>query len=147
MDFNIGAVSIFKISIPRKLSIFDRKLQVFHAMWIQPKRTMFDWIFRSFMKNVLFQNDLQSNFEMEYQKHRFSSLNRPQIKLWKLNILFVILLILTIQKPSLGCVVGYISLSLPVYCGRDLLPTRLNGAKIDSDSDSGWFKSSIRLYF
>ena len=77
------------------------------------------------LKNFKF----EMTFKIQYQKQRILTLNRPQIKLWKSNILFVILLILTIQKPSLGCVLGYISLSLPVFCGRDFHPTHFNGVK------------------
>ena len=68
----------------------------------------------------------------------FSTLNRPQIKLWKSNFLFVILLILTFQKPLLGCIFGYISLSLPVFCGSKSFP-----AHQTSCSDSGGFKIDI----
>ena len=83
---------------------------------------------------------LLKKYEAGHRNRVFSTLNRPQIKLWKSNFLFVILLILTFQKPSLGCIFGYISLSLPVFCGPKSFP-----AHQTSCSDSGGFKIDIDL--
>ena len=90
------------------------------------------WLILKFFPKIAFlwkNFKFEMTFKIQYQKQRILTLNRPQIKLWKSNILFVILLILTIQKPSLGCVLGYIGLSLPVFCGRDFHPTRFNSVK------------------